>query len=224
MSRRRPNFSTRTAEEDVSRLDPNDPAQASPEENTRLLDWRTALSSRPYEPLNASSRRSDHQRHPSQTGFFSSIFGWRHHRDSGERDSAADNVAANASQSAGPLSDSSPDKKEKNASAHRASESANKLGTFSGVFVPTTLNVLSILMFLRFGFILGQAGLLGMLGLYICCLEQHSPSRNTADECRTSCCLLYNQLGNNNVSLCHRNERNRKRRRRVLLDFSITRT
>lgn len=42
----------------------------------------------------------------------------------------------------------------------------SKLGTFAGVFVPTTLNVLSILMFLRFGFILGQAGVVGMLGQY----------------------------------------------------------
>jgi potassium/chloride transporter 9 len=41
--------------------------------------------------------------------------------------------------------------------------SNNKLGTFEGVFIPTTLNVLSILMFLRFGFILGQTGILGML-------------------------------------------------------------
>lgn len=41
---------------------------------------------------------------------------------------------------------------------------AEKLGTFSGVFIPTTLNVLSILMFLRFGFILGQSGFLGMMG------------------------------------------------------------
>jgi solute carrier family 12 (potassium/chloride transporters), member 9 len=40
----------------------------------------------------------------------------------------------------------------------------HKLGTFSGVFVPTCLNVLSILMFLRFGFILGQGGVLGMMG------------------------------------------------------------
>lgn len=31
-----------------------------------------------------------------------------------------------------------------------------KLGMLSGVFVPTCLNVLSILMFLRFGFILGK--------------------------------------------------------------------
>jgi potassium/chloride transporter 9 len=42
-----------------------------------------------------------------------------------------------------------------------------KLGTFSGVFVPTSLNVLSILMFLRFGFILGQGGFLGMMGMLI---------------------------------------------------------
>ncbi|KFY13013.1 hypothetical protein V492_03535 [Pseudogymnoascus sp. VKM F-4246] len=43
----------------------------------------------------------------------------------------------------------------------------DKLGTFSGVFVPTCLNVLSILMFLRFGFILGQAGVIGILGMLV---------------------------------------------------------
>ncbi|EMG45447.1 VHC1 Vacuolar cation-chloride cotransporter 1 [Candida maltosa Xu316] len=41
------------------------------------------------------------------------------------------------------------------------------LGTFDGVFLPTSLNVLSILMFLRFGFILGQMGILGTLFLLV---------------------------------------------------------
>lgn len=43
----------------------------------------------------------------------------------------------------------------------------DKLGTYDGVFVPTALNVLSILMFLRFGFILGQLGIICTLGLLI---------------------------------------------------------
>lgn len=40
----------------------------------------------------------------------------------------------------------------------------NKLGVVSGVYIPVCLNILSILMFLRFGLILGQVGLLGILG------------------------------------------------------------
>ncbi|SMN22566.1 similar to Saccharomyces cerevisiae YBR235W VHC1 Putative ion transporter, similar to mammalian electroneutral Na(+)-(K+)-C1-cotransporter family [Maudiozyma saulgeensis] len=43
----------------------------------------------------------------------------------------------------------------------------NKLGTYDGVFVPTALNVLSILMFLRFGFILGQLGIICTIGLLL---------------------------------------------------------
>lgn len=46
-------------------------------------------------------------------------------------------------------------------SAEVDAKEAAKLGTFDGVFVPTALNVLSILMFLRFGFIIGQMGVLG---------------------------------------------------------------
>ncbi|PWN40963.1 hypothetical protein IE81DRAFT_325052 [Ceraceosorus guamensis] len=38
-----------------------------------------------------------------------------------------------------------------------------KLGTWDGVFMPVSLNILGIILFLRFGFILGQAGLLGAL-------------------------------------------------------------
>lgn len=40
----------------------------------------------------------------------------------------------------------------------------HKLGALSGVYIPVCLNIFSILLFLRFGLILGQIGLLGMLG------------------------------------------------------------
>ncbi|ODQ78912.1 hypothetical protein BABINDRAFT_162574 [Babjeviella inositovora NRRL Y-12698] len=48
-----------------------------------------------------------------------------------------------------------------------SSEVEAKLGTFPGVFIPTALNVLSILMFLRFGFIIGQMGVVGTLLLLV---------------------------------------------------------
>lgn len=47
------------------------------------------------------------------------------------------------------------------------SEAPKKLGTWDGVFVPVTLNILGVILFLRFGFIIGQAGLLGSLALLI---------------------------------------------------------
>ncbi|KAF5212425.1 putative vacuolar cation-chloride cotransporter [Clavispora lusitaniae] len=49
----------------------------------------------------------------------------------------------------------------------KAKVTKRKLGTFEGVFLPTTLNVLSILMFLRFGFIVGQMGIMGALLLLV---------------------------------------------------------
>lgn len=51
----------------------------------------------------------------------------------------------------------------KNGSGIRPQAVTTKLGTFSGVFVPTSLNVFSILMFIRFGFILGQGGIIGIM-------------------------------------------------------------
>ncbi|PWI66049.1 hypothetical protein PCL_05527 [Purpureocillium lilacinum] len=42
-----------------------------------------------------------------------------------------------------------------------------KLGLISGVYIPVCLNIMSILMFLRFGLILGQVGFMGILGLLI---------------------------------------------------------
>ncbi|POR39200.1 Vacuolar cation-chloride cotransporter 1 [Tolypocladium paradoxum] len=44
---------------------------------------------------------------------------------------------------------------------------SGKLGLMSGVYIPVCLNIMSILMFLRFGFILGQIGFMGILGLLV---------------------------------------------------------
>lgn len=49
----------------------------------------------------------------------------------------------------------------------RGTGRASKLDTRDGVTLPTILNVLSILMFLRFGFIIGQMGVLGTLFLLV---------------------------------------------------------
>ncbi|KAJ5175293.1 uncharacterized protein N7482_001170 [Penicillium canariense] len=142
MSRRRPNFSTRSAQEDVARLDPNDPGDTAPGDRARLLHWPPTLWTRQQGENPTES--SEHQRHLFPANPLHSLSRWWNKK-------------------IGPFHDSSADKKDK--PGHRSFEESKKLGTFSGVFVPTTLNVLSILMFLRFGFILGQAGLLGLLAL-----------------------------------------------------------
>ncbi|KAL4944882.1 hypothetical protein BDV06DRAFT_186027 [Aspergillus oleicola] len=148
---RRPNFSTRTAQEDESRLDP-----VSPEETARLLNRQSAVPFQSYGSVNPDTSASSAQRHSSPSkvlGYFSSWW------NNGNNDAGP----SSAPKAAGP--DASVDHKGGNGEKYRSSNSSDKFTTFSGVFVPTSLNVLSILMFLRFGFILGQAGLLGMLGL-----------------------------------------------------------
>ncbi|KFA62127.1 hypothetical protein S40285_01634 [Stachybotrys chlorohalonatus IBT 40285] len=53
------------------------------------------------------------------------------------------------------------------AASPESRKAISKLGTVSGVYIPVYLNILSILMFLRFGRILGQVGLVGMLALIV---------------------------------------------------------
>ncbi|KAJ5977266.1 hypothetical protein N7501_000608 [Penicillium viridicatum] len=168
LSRRRPTFATRTAQEDVSRLDPGDSAHVISDERTRLLPWSPTRWARPYEPVN-SSEPTDDQRHSSPVHYFQGLSQWWHSRgDHGqEQEDGGDTTSQNVYLSANPLRDVRADKKDKSGHRSRSVDEPKKLGTFSGVFVPTTLNVLSILMFLRFGFILGQAGVLGILGLLL---------------------------------------------------------
>ncbi|KAF9938259.1 hypothetical protein BGZ67_000345 [Mortierella alpina] len=48
-----------------------------------------------------------------------------------------------------------------------ATTNSSKLGVFSGVFVPCVLSIWGIILFLRFGFIIGQAGVMGTLAMFV---------------------------------------------------------
>ncbi|KAJ5096100.1 hypothetical protein NUU61_005456 [Penicillium alfredii] len=165
MARRRPNFSTRTAQEDDSRLAPGDSGPGVSDDRSSFFPWAPTIWSRPYEPLNSSSEPAERQRHSLPANFFREFSRWWSKDPENEQDDEqnGERIFSHVPLSAGPLRESSADKKDKNGHRSRSVDEPKKLGTFSGVFVPTTLNVLSILMFLRFGFILGQAGVLGLL-------------------------------------------------------------
>ncbi|KAL4906539.1 hypothetical protein BDW74DRAFT_167184 [Aspergillus multicolor] len=141
-----------------SRLDPSEPANASPEETARLLHWRPAGQHQNYGSINAQASESIDRRRSLPSNFLGYFSGWWRNRENN-----AD--LPTTSLEAGSLRDASVDHKGRNGERYHSSDASDKFTTFSGVFVPTSLNVLSILMFLRFGFILGQAGLLGMIGL-----------------------------------------------------------
>ncbi|KAF8962514.1 hypothetical protein BGZ46_001153 [Entomortierella lignicola] len=48
-----------------------------------------------------------------------------------------------------------------------ATTSSSKLGVISGVFVPCVLSIWGIILFLRFGFIIAQAGVIGTMAMFI---------------------------------------------------------
>ncbi|KAL6709741.1 hypothetical protein ACN47E_001170 [Coniothyrium glycines] len=153
-SRSRSNFAARTARDDSERLHRRSFAQHSPpaDEHTPLLPSGGRYSIQPG--VAHDGLDNDEHKKPSIGGLFSGLLHpFRSHSD--EQSHNANKQRA--SETARPRPGAVP----------RPVGGRGKLGTMAGVFVPVTLNVLSILMFLRFGFLLGQAGLVGMMAMLV---------------------------------------------------------
>ncbi|RHY11237.1 hypothetical protein DYB25_000772 [Aphanomyces astaci] len=56
--------------------------------------------------------------------------------------------------------------RESEATTTKPSSVLNQLGTFNGVYVPCLLNIIGVILFLRLGWAIGQAGVLGMLTIF----------------------------------------------------------
>lgn len=172
LQRSKSNFVTRTASDTAAQLDRRfstmDPQQ-QPES-----PQQSGFSANPYEPRDSASKpiphrheftrkllgsRNDSNDDPGPVRRSSSSKGKTGHGALGDT-----SLTASMHKHAKKQSQGDPALTPRMGSLPRPVGGHEKLGTFSGVFVPTTLNVLSILMFLRFGFILGQSGVLGMMG------------------------------------------------------------
>lgn len=164
--RKRPNFSARTALEDGSRLDPADAPAAS--ERSPLIPREQPARPRELSAPLQFSPPSPSRGYGAVGGWFGRLFGKEHIGDQeagGQQGGHGVTIMRRASLSSHTTRSLDVlDKKEKTGPAPPSDDVSEKLGTFSGVFVPTSLNVLSILMFLRFGFVLGQSGVLAILG------------------------------------------------------------
>ncbi|KAF2474876.1 solute carrier family 12 protein [Lindgomyces ingoldianus] len=154
------NFATRTARDDAEQLDRRSSMfpSPSPNEETPLLplDAHTIHQDAPGNDENLQER--DHGI-DTMREWFSRTFHTAQSRSPRQTSIPGHHEIKRPSDVAKPRPGAFP----------RPVGGTEKLGTFAGVFVPTTLNVLSILMFLRFGFILGQTGVVGMMGMLIAC-------------------------------------------------------
>ena len=156
----RPTFLTRTATDDAARLFRRTSLPALSRDGSRPKAQQKGRLTKPDEPIGA----------PSQAGV-------QGHDDTSEqlevrlcsrsRTTKKDNIHLHTSQSPKKGNGSEKLLLPRVGTVPRPIGGSEKLGTFSGVFVPTSLNVLSILMFIRWGFILGQGGVVGMMGMLV---------------------------------------------------------
>ncbi|KAF2111334.1 amino acid permease-domain-containing protein [Lophiotrema nucula] len=152
------NFAVQSARDDAGRLARRGSAfpSPSPNEETPLLDRHPRINQSHGPENEQSHQEEDHGINAMREWFSNRITSLRRKSQSagqGEHEGKRQSI----------------DVKPRPGAFPRPVGGTDKLGTFPGVFVPTTLNVLSILMFLRFGFILGQTGVLGMMGLLVAC-------------------------------------------------------
>ena len=167
-ARTRSNFLTRTATDDAAQLDRRlSFIPSTAEERRPLLQPDVLGKPSGSEPITSSTHPSP-RRHETTKRVLEYFDGSNdrptHRRSSNNwRKSSRTSLTAQMNNDAErkDFSGNQP----KIGSMPRPIGGSGKLGTFSGVFVPTTLNVLSILMFLRFGFILGQSGVVGMMAM-----------------------------------------------------------
>ena len=176
LARGRPSFLTRTATDDAAQLFRRSSLPTSTHSEPLDTTERAAEPANSYEPLAAASETPPH-RHGHTKQVLGQLYdgvsdGSRVHSrsKSGRRTKSTSNNLAD-----GPLTRQDSRSKSRGrksgfpkvGTVPRPIGGSEKLGTFSGVFVPTSLNVLSILMFIRFGLILGQGGVLGMMGMLV---------------------------------------------------------
>ena len=180
LPRGRSTFLTRTATDEAAQLLRRSSLPTPPREFGRRLESQYDGSNNPYQPATGSSE-SLSQDHAETTGHEEAALDQAGAAgDEGNastivpdgltRRSRAKNVPEYSLTSQvlrnGPIKNEKPTLA-KMGSMPRPVGGTHKLDTFSGVFVPTSLNVLSILMFIRFGFVLGQAGFLAMFAMLV---------------------------------------------------------
>ncbi|PGH18192.1 hypothetical protein AJ80_04579 [Polytolypa hystricis UAMH7299] len=171
--RKRPNFAALPAQAESSKFGPEERSQIESLDQARSRRSGFGSSEHPYSPITSTSPPLNHYG-GLRRELFGSLFGRRNNGRStgvetdreGQHDPSVVYVRRTSFATQIPRSIEF-DKKDVGGMKRGGQYVSEKLGTFSGVFVPTSLNVLSILMFLRFGFILGQSGFLGMMAMLI---------------------------------------------------------